>query len=70
MTTERDFELAETLATAERESGVARIVNHLHEAGSSHCEDCGEVIPRERRQVAPWARRCVTCQKLWERGHA
>ena len=31
------------------------------------CEDCGESIPEQRRQMIPGVQRCVTCQDIWER---
>ncbi|HCY15592.1 MAG TPA: hypothetical protein DHV21_06385 [Curvibacter sp.] len=36
-------------------------------AGRDDCEDCGELIPRERRLAAPAAIRCIACQELYER---
>ena len=30
------------------------------------CEQCGEVIPKERMAVMPGARRCVACQHVVE----
>lgn len=28
----------------------------------THCEDCGNAIPEDRRQAMPGCRRCVDCQ--------
>lgn len=30
--------------------------------GTTHCDECGEVIPEARRKALPSARTCVTCQ--------
>ncbi len=30
--------------------------------GSEHCEDCGETIPRKRREAIRGVRTCVGCQ--------
>ncbi|KQW80751.1 DksA/TraR family C4-type zinc finger protein [Brevundimonas sp. Root1279] len=30
--------------------------------GSSHCVECGDVIPEARRRALPSARTCVECQ--------
>ncbi len=30
--------------------------------GSEHCEDCGEPIPKRRREALPGIRTCVSCQ--------
>ena len=32
------------------------------------CQQCGQEIPVKRLDVAPWARHCVRCQDLEERG--
>lgn len=31
------------------------------------CIDCGEEIEEERRRIMPSAKRCFTCQDLYER---
>lgn len=31
-----------------------------------HCEDCGELIPRKRREYIPGCSRCVSCQAYLE----
>ncbi|WP_159869601.1 DksA/TraR family C4-type zinc finger protein [Novosphingobium sp. 9U] len=30
--------------------------------GLEHCEDCGERIPKRRREALPGVRTCVSCQ--------
>lgn len=30
--------------------------------GTTHCEECGEVIPKARRRALPGVRTCVACQ--------
>ena len=32
------------------------------------CIHCGEVVPEKRLDAVPWARHCVRCQELHERG--
>jgi phage/conjugal plasmid C-4 type zinc finger TraR family protein len=34
----------------------------------SHCEECGEAIPKARREAVPGVRRCVACQAEADRG--
>ena len=34
------------------------------------CLDCEKEIPQRRLKVAPWARRCVACQRAVEEGEA
>ena len=39
------------------------------EAGKyARCAHCGEVLPEKRLDAVPWARHCVGCQDLQERG--
>lgn len=45
------------------ESEIARVRSRRPTAESlTHCEDCGEEIPRARREAVPGVRRCVQCQ--------
>lgn len=63
---ERDYELAERLAEAERDAAVSRAVAGVTGVGSVLCIDCGEVIETARRAAAPWAVRCLHCQQEFE----
>lgn len=33
----------------------------------SHCEECGEAIPRARREAVPGVRYCISCQEVIDR---
>jgi len=33
---------------------------------AAECEDCGEAIPAQRREAAPWATTCIDCQEIRE----
>ncbi|MET0309872.1 MAG: DksA/TraR family C4-type zinc finger protein [Sphingomonas sp.] len=35
--------------------------------GETHCEECGEEIPKARRRALPGARTCVPCQSARDR---
>lgn len=35
----------------------------INQPGSPECEDCGEMIPQKRREIAPFARTCIECQQ-------
>lgn len=35
-------------------------------AETPECEECGEEIPAKRREIAPWATRCIDCQEQEE----
>jgi hypothetical protein len=34
----------------------------------TECSDCGDDIGAARKAAAPWATRCIACQKQFERG--
>ena len=36
----------------------------------THCEECGENIPRARREAVPGVRLCVSCQSQLDEYHA
>lgn len=45
------------------DDAVERARRSLHQGDSlTHCEDCGEAIPENRRRAVPGVRRCVGCQ--------
>jgi len=49
---------------AEIEDALARIENGTY----GICEGKNEPIPKERLRAIPWARYCVTCANLFEKG--
>lgn len=61
------FDAAEVLAELEREAGIAAASRSLKTMGSLECEDCPQLISRERRLAMPSAIRCVDCQRQFER---
>ena len=51
------------------ESGVELARSRLSTGESStHCEECGRVIPEARRKAIPGVRLCVPCQEELEKG--
>lgn len=48
------------------ESSIAKIVSTQQSKGSSSCNECGDLIPLARREAAPWARHCISCQEELE----
>jgi phage/conjugal plasmid C-4 type zinc finger TraR family protein len=53
------------------EDAVARARRALPKGeGITHCEDCGEEIPKARREAVPGVRRCVACQSEADRQYA
>lgn len=41
-------------------------ISTLDKPGTKECVECGEAIPVERREKAPWARHCVECLSFIE----
>ncbi|MDO5631118.1 MAG: TraR/DksA C4-type zinc finger protein [Paracoccus sp. (in: a-proteobacteria)] len=64
---ERDLEHADALAEAERANAADRACRAVASPGAADCEDCGAVISAERRAAAPFAIRCIRCQRAHER---
>ena len=40
----------------------------MDDSGYGKCIRCGEAVPEKRLEAVPWARHCVRCQDLHERG--
>lgn len=64
---ERDFDRAEAITAAERDSAAARAARAVQAIGQSECEDCGATLSPERIVAAPFATRCIACQTAFER---
>ena len=51
------------------ENAVNRVRARIGQGVSlSHCEECGEAIPEQRRQAVAGCRTCIVCQALKEQG--
>jgi DnaK suppressor protein len=65
---DRDFSLSLT----EMERGQMRLVEEalkrIDRGNFGSCLHCGQEIPEKRLEVEPWARHCIRCQELEERG--
>ncbi|MCA8865574.1 MULTISPECIES: TraR/DksA C4-type zinc finger protein [unclassified Halomonas] len=48
------------------EATLARRATLATQAANDDCEDCGYVIPAQRRKAAPWATTCIECQGIRE----
>ena len=46
---------------------IAKASAALMGEGSEECEDCGEDIPKARKDAYPSCTRCVSCQDVFER---
>lgn len=69
MTEERDFERAEHLAEAERWAGQQAARRIVAANGTATCRDFGDEIDAERRAAAPFACRCIQCQRRFEKDY-
>ncbi len=47
---------------------VEEALRRIDRGEYGRCQQCGEEISRKRLEVAPWARHCVRCQQLEEKG--
>ncbi|TCP13766.1 TraR/DksA family transcriptional regulator [Crenobacter luteus] len=57
------YDRAQELEQRQREEALARQAGRQRAgAGLSHCEDCGDEIPQQRREKVPGCTRCVSCQ--------
>jgi phage/conjugal plasmid C-4 type zinc finger TraR family protein len=71
---EEEAEVAQILDITRNLAAVARVQAEMAEQRArpslEECEDCGEDIPLERRQLLGGVTRCVHCQSLYERKRA
>lgn len=64
-----ESELGQLHAIHLSENAIARVRQGLsHGPSLSHCEDCSEEIPEDRRKAVAGVRRCIFCQEHAERG--
>ena len=57
---------ANELAELQREAAIEKCrINH-HAVSATHCCDCGEEIPEQRRETVPGCQRCADCQEDFE----
>ena len=63
-------ELALSLSTGEREvlALINEALDRLQRGEYGSCSNCTETIHDERLMAIPWARHCVACQELEEKG--
>jgi RNA polymerase-binding transcription factor len=47
---------------------IDEALERIEEGGYGKCVRCGEVLTEKRLEAVPWARHCLRCQDLQERG--
>lgn len=47
---------------------IDEALERMDDSGYGKCVRCGQPLPERRLEAVPWARHCVKCQELQERG--
>ena len=47
---------------------IDEALERMDDSGYGKCIRCGEAVPEKRLEAVPWARHCVRCQDMHERG--
>ena len=47
---------------------IDEALHRIETGGFGDCVNCGEPVPEKRLEAVPWARYCLKCQDLQERG--
>jgi RNA polymerase-binding transcription factor len=63
-------ELMFSLSDSERQMlfQVEEALRRIDEGNYGHCANCGQPISLQRLEAVPWARFCINCQELAEKG--
>jgi DnaK suppressor protein len=64
----REFLLSLTELDRKQLLLVEEALNRIDRGEYGYCQQCAEEISRKRLDVQPWARHCVRCQELEEKG--
>jgi DnaK suppressor protein len=49
-------------------NSIDEALERIDEGDYGKCARCGEALPEKRLEAVPWARHCIRCQDLHERG--
>ena len=47
---------------------VQDALRRTENGGFGNCVECGQPVEKKRLEAVPWARHCMACQKLQEKG--
>ena len=63
-------ELLMSMSTNDRQllDSIDSALGRIQEGEYGYCDNCGEPIQEKRLEAVPWARHCLRCQDLNERG--
>jgi DnaK suppressor protein len=64
-------ELLMSMSTNDRQllDSIDAALARISEGAYGKCINCGEPILEKRLEAVPWARHCLRCQDMIERGH-
>jgi DnaK suppressor protein len=49
-------------------NSIDEALERIEDGDYGKCARCGEALPEKRLEAVPWARHCIRCQDLQERG--
>ena len=63
-------ELLMSMSTNDRQllQSIDAALDRIHDGDYGKCANCGQPIQERRLEAVPWARHCIRCQDLIERG--
>jgi len=63
-------ELLMSMSTNDRQllQSIDAALDRIHDGDYGKCANCGQPIQEKRLEAVPWARHCIRCQDLIERG--
>lgn len=63
-------ELLMSMSTNDRQllQSIDTALERIGDGGYGKCANCGQPIQEKRLEAVPWARHCIRCQDLIERG--
>lgn len=64
----REFLLSLTEMDRKQLLQIEEALRRIDRGEFGRCQQCGLEIPRKRLEIQPWARHCVSCQELEEKG--
>ena len=65
---DRDFSLSLTEMERKQIRLVEEALRRIDTGNYGACQQCDQEIPEKRLEVEPWARHCIRCQELEDRG--
>lgn len=64
----REFTITRVDLSRQTLRQIQEAIERIHNGEYGHCLNCGEPITAKRLAAVPWARYCVKCQEMKEKG--